>query len=419
MANRFHDKFAMNNLWAATTPYRREFPAMQGNHQTDVVIVGGGFTGLSAALHLAREGAEVVLLEANHIGYGGSGRNVGLVNAGLWLPPDNIESRLGVDKGAALVNALAGAPELVFSLIEQFDIQCEATRNGTLHLAHSASGFNDLKARHQQQITRNALVELLDEAQTRQRLGSAAFKGALLDHRAGTIQPLAYAQGLAEAASDFGAKLFERSPVSSVDFDGCWRVSGQGFQVQAPKLIQATNAYASDTRAFATLYYSQWATAPLKEHSEILPNAEGCWDTATVMTSIRKDRENRLIIGAMGNFAGPGGGIHTRWAQRKLKALFPSLGPVVFEYEWSGKIAMSADYLPKVFSMGEGAISIQGYSGRGIGPGTWFGSAAAKWAHTGDDSVFPCGIESMQAQSLRTLKSGFIEMGALASHLVG
>ncbi|NVK32513.1 MAG: FAD-binding oxidoreductase, partial [Gammaproteobacteria bacterium] len=373
----------------------------------------------SAALHLAREGADVVLLEATHIGYGGSGRNVGLVNAGLWLPPDDIESRLGVDKGSALVDALAGSPELVFSLIEQFDIQCEATRNGTLHLAHSASGFKDLQVRHQQQIKRNAPVELLDEAQTRKRLGSAAFKGALLDHRAGTIQPFAYAQGLADAASRVGAKLFERSAVSSLGYDGCWQVSGQGFEVQAPKLIQATNAYSTDARAFATLHYSQWATAPLKDLPEILPNAEGCWDTATVMTSIRKDRENRLIIGAMGNVAGPVGGIHARWARRKLKALFPELSRVAFEYEWSGKIAMSADYLPKVFALGEGAISIQGYSGRGIGPGTWFGSVAAKWARTGDDSVFPCGVESVRTQSLRTIKSGVIEMGALASHLVG
>ncbi|MDG1402117.1 MAG: FAD-binding oxidoreductase, partial [Candidatus Binatia bacterium] len=130
--------------------------------EAELLVVGAGFTGCSAALEAAQSGASVVLLEANTIGYGGSGRNVGLVNAGLWVPPDEITRKLGPERGHRLIDALSAAPDLVFQLIDQNDIDCEATRNGTLHLAHAPSGLKDLQNRFQKGLRIGAPLGLLN-----------------------------------------------------------------------------------------------------------------------------------------------------------------------------------------------------------------------------------------------------------------
>ena len=139
--------------------------------ETDVAIVGGGFTGNSTALHLAEKGIKCHVLESTKIGYGGSGRNVGLVNAGLWLPPQNIREQLGNQSGDHFVKVLGEAPEYVFSLIDKHAIQCEPNRNGTIHAAHSTKGFQELKERHQEWQRLKANVDLLDRKLTETKTG--------------------------------------------------------------------------------------------------------------------------------------------------------------------------------------------------------------------------------------------------------
>jgi glycine/D-amino acid oxidase-like deaminating enzyme len=135
------------SLWDQTAEESDIAPEMQGDITTDLAIVGGGFTGLSTALHAAERGIDCHVLEARQIGYGGSGRNVGLVNAGLWLPPQDVRALLGEKRGNSLIATLWDAPEYVMSLIERHRIRCEATRTGTIHAAHSPAGFEDLSRR--------------------------------------------------------------------------------------------------------------------------------------------------------------------------------------------------------------------------------------------------------------------------------
>ena len=140
----------MNNLWENTSKEKENFSQDPESITTDLLIVGGGFTGCSAALEAAKQGAKAVLLECETIGFGGSGRNVGLVNAGLWLPPKKIISILGEEQGRTLISALASAPDLVFSIIEENQIKCDPERNGTLHCAHSEKGMEYLSERFDQ-----------------------------------------------------------------------------------------------------------------------------------------------------------------------------------------------------------------------------------------------------------------------------
>jgi glycine/D-amino acid oxidase-like deaminating enzyme len=392
----------------------------------DLVIIGGGYTGCAAALEAARMGASVALLEANDIGHGGSGRNVGLANAGLWLPPETILAQMGEAEGMRLIRALADGPGMVFSIIEREGIECEATRAGTMHLAHAPKGMKGLEDRFRQSSITGATLELLDAEETRRRTGSAAFHGALFDPKAGTVQPLAYCHGLAIAAERAGAKIHTGTKVQSASHDGShWVVETGKATVRARHMLNATNAYAEagakpPAAHSAWVQFSQFATAPLspEQLERILPGREGCWDTALVMSSLRVDQAGRLIIGGMGDSAGPGGRIHASWAQRKLKSIYPDLGKMEFEYQWSGRIAMTHDHVLKVVAPGRNALSIFGFSGRGISPGTVFGTSAAHALLDGDSDMLPLAVSEGYAEGLAAAKTAYYEFGATAMHAV-
>ena len=414
----------MDNLWSATAPDISPFPRLEGSLTADVAIIGGGFTGLSAALHLAEAGKSVVLLEARIMGYGGSGRNVGLINAGLWTPPDEVEVELGKEAGQKLNGVLAGAPAYVMALIEKYNIDCELTKTGTLHCAHSAKGFADLEARFAQQKARKAPVTLLSREEASVRLGTSLFHGALHDARAGTLQPLSYARGLAKAAGGAGAQLFEDSEVTACTPEGAgWQLHTREGTVTARHVIEATNAYECqiDTPRYTPVYYFQCATDPVPEdlREGILPGREGCWDTAMVMTSFRWDKAGRMIVGGVGKLDAPGEGAHLKWAARKLAQIFPTLTGQKFSHGWHGRIAMTGDHVPKIVQTGNSKISVFGYSGRGIGPGTVFGKAAADWILREDTSVFPVTPVSGYKEKRSRVMEAYYQAGAVAAHLTG
>jgi glycine/D-amino acid oxidase-like deaminating enzyme len=415
-----------HSLWRAKTNDTLLHSPLNGDVHTDVVIIGGGYSGLSAALHLAQQGAAVHVLEACTIGHGGSGRNVGLVNAGLWTPPDEVEAILGQQAGNKLNAALATAPDLVFSLIQQHQIECHPLRNGTLHCATNRCGLRQLKQRYAQQLKRNAPVSLLGPDTTKQRTGSSQFLGALFDPRAGTLQPLSYAIGLAHAAVKAGAVIHTHSPAltyqQSQKKTQKWIVTTDNGSITANKLIHATNAYntpSADNAHFTTVNYAQFATHPLtaKQRRTILPNGEGCWDTNQVMSSFRMDDSGRLIIGGVGSLDGNTKQIHINWAHRQVKALFPHVTEYEFEYMWSGRIAMTADHLPKITRLGDNGIRLYGYSGRGIGPATVFGKEAATWAITGNEDGLPVAITIQKKETFTGLKAAYFNMGATLNHL--
>ena len=266
------------SLWDMSAEERAVALPMDGDISTDVAIVGGGFTGLSSALHLAERGMECHVLEAKQIGYGGSGRNVGLVNAGLWLPPQDIRSALGERRGAGFVETLGNAPEYVFSLIEKHQMRCEATRCGTIHAAHSRAGFEDLARRAEEWHRLGAPVDLLSSEEASEKIGTSVFHGGLLDHRAGTINPMGYVRGLARAAGGAGAKVHTGVTVTALRRDNeKWIVETTGGRVTANSVVLGTNAYSDDLwpglkRTFTRIHYFQCgdraAGGPREAHSE-------------------------------------------------------------------------------------------------------------------------------------------------------
>jgi glycine/D-amino acid oxidase-like deaminating enzyme len=415
-------------LWGRTAPPAPPAPRLTEALEADVVVVGAGYTGLSAALHLAEAGVGVIVLEAAEIGFGGSGRNVGLVNAGLWLPPTDVIRTLGTTYGERLVTLLSDAPSLVFDLIERHGIDCEATRTGTLHCAVGRGGLKQLEARAAQWQARGAPVRLLDRAEAEAKTGSGAFAGALLDRRAGTIQPLAYARGLAKAAAGAGARLFVRSPVvSAARHDGRWTARTPEGAVSTEWIVVATNAYTRGlwpeiNAELVRIPLFNFATPPLSDNLRraILPERQGAWDTRQVLSWFRLDGAGRLVFGSLGALEGAGAAIHRAYAKRALARIFPALGNVTFESEWYGMIDMTADNVPRLHALAPQMIGFSGYNGRGIAPGTAFGRVLAD--HIGgriEERALPLPFTPPKPQRLRALKEAVYGIGAQLAHFAG
>jgi glycine/D-amino acid oxidase-like deaminating enzyme len=388
-------------------------------------VIGGGFTGLNAARVAAREGLRVCLIEAETIGHGGSGRNVGLVNAGLWLPPDQIKETLGDTRGERLINDLGVGPDRVFDLIKTYEIQCDARRNGTLHLAHSSQAISDLRAREEQWKNRGVPVTLLDAQTTARHVGSDMYHGALFDARAGVIQPLDYARGLARAAANKGVQIHEKTAAVRIEWDDIWQVTTGDGHVRASKLLIATNAYnklTSATRVYETSIVSYFQCVSQKiaqrDFDTILSDHHGCWDTALIMSSFRKTRDNRLVFGAMGETSGTlGRYIHDGWAQRAIQRIFPNLR-IELSQSWSGRIAMTKKKIPNIMRLGKDGYAIFGYSGRGIAPGTVLGEQFGKYSATEDESVLCLKITDKYHETFTNLKSRYYESGARVFHVI-
>ncbi len=399
---------------------------LTGDVMANVCIVGGGYTGLSAALHLAKKGVKAVVLEARDVGFGGAGRNVGLVNAGMWVMPDELPKVLGPVYGDRLLKLLGDAPAAVFEIVKTYDIPCELRTEGTLHCAVGQAGLDELKAREAQWQARGAPVRLLAAEETRAMVGSPAYSAALLDQRAGTIQPLAYVRGLATAAMKEGAVVHTDSAVTRVeDQNGRWRVLTGAGSVTADWVIMATDAYAQGPwevirREQVHLPYFNCATTPLPDdiRASILPGGQGAWDTKEVLSSFRMDARGRLVFGSVGALKGMGEVIHRDWALRALHRIFPQVGKVAFEAEWYGQIGMTDDNLPRFHRFADRVIAVCGYNGRGIAPGTVMGKTLAEHiAGQRPEDALPLPVTAPHEAKMRAVKEVFYEVGAQAVHL--
>ena len=413
------------NHWRNAAVEQVAFPPLTDNITVDLVVIGGGFTGLNAARVAAREGLRVCLIEANSIGHGGSGRNVGLVNAGLWLPPDQIKKTLGDARGERLINDLATGPDRVFDLIKTYEIQCDARRNGTLHLAHSNQAISDLRAREEQWKNRGAPVTFLDAQTTARHVGSDMYHGALFDARAGVIQPLDYARGLARAAADMGVQIYEKTAAIHIEQSDIWHVTTSDGHVRASKLLIATNAYNNLTSATqvcetSIVSYFQCVSQKIaqRDFDAILSDHHGCWDTALIMSSFRKTRDNRLVFGAMGETEDIiGRYIHDGWAQRTIQRIFPEV-TIELSQSWSGRIAMTKNKTPDIMRFGKYGYAIFGYSGRGIAPGTVLGEQFGKYTATEDESDLCLKITDKYRETFTNLKSRYYETCARVFHII-
>ncbi len=377
-----------DSYWAATAAPLEVGPALEGESETEVAVVGAGFTGLSTALHLAQAGHKAVVLDAHAPGWGASGRNNGQVVAALKHEPHEMEAAFGQAAAARLIEAVGTGPDLVFGLVERYGMDCAARQRGIITAANTPASLEGLKRRTEVWQRRGAPLEVMDRAAAQQAIGSDFYVGASLDPRGGSINPLGYARGLAGAALREGAAIHQDSLVTRLTRNGAgWVVETERAKVHARRVVLATNAYTDDLwrglkRNIIPIRTPQVVTRPLGDnlHRSILPGGQIMSDTRHLVVGVRVHPDGRLHLGGATGTTGAERDSQFRTLQAQLHRLFPHLPPVEWEYHWSGFIAMTPDRYPRLYDLAPGVAAVLGYSGRGLAMGTLMGRELARWA---------------------------------------
>jgi glycine/D-amino acid oxidase-like deaminating enzyme len=377
------------SVWTEAAEAPIDTRPLEGERRADVAVVGAGYTGLSAALHLAERGADVVVLDAAEPGWGASGRNGGQIIPGLKHDPDELERHYGAEIGRRMWQIAGSAADVVFELIARHKIACHAQACGWIAAAPHAGALESLRSRTRQWQQRGAPVELLDRRRIEELTGTVGYAGGMLDRRAGALHPLSYARGLARAAQRAGAGLHGRSAARRLDaVDGQWRViTSSGGVVRARAVILATNAYTDDLwpglrRTVLPIQSYQVATEPLPEdvRRRVLPGGQVVSDLRRILSYFRLDPDGRLLMGGRGPLDDRGDPALFARLEATARRLFPGLGDVRWAHRWSGRVALTADHVPHLHEPRPGVLIGLGYNGRGVAMATVMGRLLAERA---------------------------------------
>ncbi|MGV8985688.1 MAG: NAD(P)/FAD-dependent oxidoreductase [Cypionkella sp.] len=375
-------------LWHATAAPLGPYASLNGPIETELLVIGGGFAGLSTALHAAEAGTSVTLVEAHHIAFGASGRNAGFVVPNFAkVDPDAIRAMLK-DRAEPLISMASTSGDLVFDLIRRHAITCDALQSGWIQPSHSPAAFAKAQDRVRQWSALNRPVDLLSAAAVTTLTGVPGWRGGWIDGSGGVLNPVGYARGLARAAALAGATLHEQTPVLKLErFGQNWRATTPNGQITARRVILATNAYVGDlwpglARNFFPLKVFQIATEPLpaEVRDRLLPQGQCVSDTRRNLFTFRFDAQNRLISGGM-HILSPGADTRVPNAiHRRLTRMLdlPDLPPLA--YAWSGFASVMPDFLPRVVELAPNLIAGFACNGRGIAVSTAMGRELATWA---------------------------------------
>lgn len=373
-----------SSWYAATSTPPGPFAPARGKIRADLCIVGGGYTGLSAALHAARAGLSVVLLEASRLGSGASGRNGGQVGTGQRLDQHELESLVGPARARVLWDYAQDAVGLVESLIRE-GIDCDY-RSGVLHVNHRArfdphsQGYADhLRTRYGYDK-----IRFLDRSALRAELGTEAYTGGTLDMGSGHLHPLRYAFGLARLAALAGAQLHETSRVTRIETAGRPRVCTDQAEIEAGHLILAMNGYHNNlvpevARRVMPINNFIVATEPLPQAltDELIPNRYAVADSRFVINYFRLSADNRMLFGGGESYGYRFPAEIAAKAGRPMREIFPQLAKTKIDYAWGGTLGITMSRLPHFARLGPAAMSCAGFSGQGVALATWAGRIAA------------------------------------------
>ena len=398
------------SLWRATATPAPATVSLEGGADGDVAIIGAGYTGLCCAIVMAEAGRRVVVLEAQEIGHGASGRNGGQVIPGLARDPDDIVTRFGRERGEALVRLAGGTADRVFTLIAKYRIDCAATQCGWIQPAHSAAAAKMIVARARQWKMRHAPVELLSGSSLAAALGTDAYRAGWLDRRAGALQPLSYVRGLARIALGAGAIIYTRSAAAQIlRNSGDWRVRTPRGEVRAPQVVLATDAYSGALwpelpRNQIVVTGAQTATAPLPDaiRRAILPQGNIVSDTRRLQYYFRLDSEGRFVIGGRASAADAVPERVYKTLRRVAIRMYPGLADVQWPYRWYGRVGITRDGIPHLAEVAPGLWAALGYCGRGVAMATTMGLVLGDMLSEGGRLSYPvASLAPISWQALR------------------
>lgn len=386
--------------WHATMAALPSHAATPVPGRADVAVVGGGYTGVSAALHLARGGASVVVLEAETLGWGASTRNGGMVHPGLKWGPRTLRARYGSELGDRLYRETVDAFHLVESLIEQERIACDYVRSGHLSLAWTPAHH----AWHAVALEEIAPFGLTGRVVGRDRLGEEIgtdhYHGGLVVDQSGGLHPGRYFAGLAGAAEHAGATLCERAAARGIEREaGGFRVRTDRGDLRAREVVVATNGYTGPLvpwlrRRVIPIGSYIVATAPLDPAvaAEVSPKGRIFFDSKNFLYYWRVLPDRRMMFGGRASFRGTTIARTAAILSRAMVEVHPRLAGVRVEYAWGGDVGFTFDRMPHL-GRREGVAYALGYCGSGVALATGFGRTLAEVVQRGMEAVRPAFAE--------------------------
>ncbi len=359
-----------NTYYAATANAWETQPRFVGDQEYDVAVIGGGFTGLSAALACAEKGLKVVLLEAKTIGFGASGRNGGQLIPGLRWSMQEIDAEFGRERAKAIFDLAWSAVERVNDRIAEHDIHSDL-KSGHLEAAYKPAHFDHMQ-REAAFLAREFgwdSVEIVQPVDMSQHIDGGNYHGGIYDRKGGHFHPLNYALGLAKAALKAGVEIYENTPVRIVfDIQGTELITPEGI-LNADAAIVATDAWIGDIvpelgRYTVPIMNYNIATAPLPDADALLPTDAAIADSRFVLNYFRLSADKRLIFGGGEKYVQTPPTDIGAFVRKHMAAVFPSLANTPIDYAWGGAVAVTGNRLPHMGRKGN-IFYAHGFSGHG------------------------------------------------------
>ncbi|MEP1470013.1 MAG: FAD-binding oxidoreductase [Halieaceae bacterium] len=376
----------IDSWYAASANQQLSYPPLAGEVTTDVCVIGGGYTGLSTAIHLRKAGYNVVVLEANRIGWGASGRNGGHVGTGQRAEQDQLEKWVGLDHAKALWQLGLEAVDTVSELIAEHNIDCEL-KNGNLHVAAKPGDAPGLKEEvdHLRSVYGYDQIRYVDKPELAELTSGQGFHGGTVDTGANHLHPLNYALGLAAAADSLGANLHEGSRVLSYREGAKVEVKTDHGTVNADFLVLACNGYLEKLEPrtagrIMPINNYMLATEPLPEAlaRQLIRDDTSMSDSLFVINYWKLSADNRLLFG--------GGETYSRqfpkdipgFVRKYMLKIYPELADTRIDYGWGGTLAITMNRMPDFGRLSNQVFYAHGYSGHGVPIATLAGKLLAE-----------------------------------------
>lgn len=396
----------LQSLWSATAPELASFANRELPPRTDVVIIGGGYTGLSAALRLAKLGARVIVLEKENIGWGASSRNGGMVLTGHKHGIGELTRVFGMQRARDLWNASLSALETVATIVQEENIDCDFARQGHFDAAYKPEHLEHLKRTHELlEREFDYPTQIVEKQNLRDELDTAFYHGGLVDERSAGLHPAKYVRGLALAAQRAGADLHGATPAIQIE------KSANGFVVKTPRgnietkdVIAATNGHTDRVmpqfqKRIIPIGSYIIATEPLGNRlaSQLIPNNRMVFDTKNFLYYFRRSPDDRIVFGGRAAFF-PATPDTVRESADILRngmlQVFPQVRNYPTAYAWGGIVAFTFDIYPHSGQL-DGIYYSMGYAGHGVALSTYLGQqlanriAGKEWHNPFEGMNFP------------------------------
>jgi len=374
------------SYWAATAVGDRDRPELDGDLSVDVAVIGGGFTGLSAAYHLQELGLKAAVLEQHRVGWGASGRNAGMLIPGFKYGFAELAQRWGLEGARALLRLKLESADLVEQIITRHNIACHWRRCGSLAAAWKPSHMEELREAQRfnaQQLGYETWIVEKDDLAT--ELDSPVYHGGKVDPHACGFHPLNYALGLARAVEERGGLIFHGSPVRGLQRAGDdWVLQTPRGRVRARHVVVGTNGHTPPVvprlhRSIMPVGNNVIVTQPLDEElaRRLIPNDRMVYDTKRLLYYFRLTPDRRMLFGGRGVLSGREGPPSFRVLQRAMTRIFPDLAGARIEYAWGGYTGFTLDFLPHIGRTRDGIWFALGYCGSGAALSTMMGRLLA------------------------------------------